>query len=807
MIRTNLRKIWLPTAIVATLSLAEILFASPLFALLGFEYSTLMALALSLICGLQSPVWTGFQPGRPIDRTAIKSILLSTLFLATLPLALSLLSLVWLPNCSLWDGIVFYFEIAYPSALIGCAFGIAFAMRIKNRRFARVSYIVFWVVTLILSLQPGYTNPQLFTYGWQYGFFPGFVWDEAMELTNTYLFSRLEQVSWLVLVFSILFILRGKRSWPVAIPALLVTVMFSIAHDDLGITRSSSAVRKSLGTEVSVAKGVTIVSSRGSITADALELIRRDVRWYLYDIRKRFELTDTTHPITIFLYPSTDDLFDQIGTRSASIAKPWLGQVHITMSNLGSLKHELSHVLLREFGVWPFYASFSTGLTEGAAMSVEPKYDGLYTLDEHAARILQLHYAEGVQSVMAFTGFASNASQKSYVLAGSFSRYLLKQYGPKPFEKVYRSLSFVGAYGKPIDTLESEWKHSLGQYMTPLDPNDSLRLRYYYDRMSIINQPCIRRIGKLERRASRAWKSKDYESAKFNYSEAAKAGGGLSPLFGLSEVLFQQDSLPASLAVLDTPRTLDAIKQKPAMYIREGDLELILGDSARAINAYDHAMQIRLSSANFLSAYIHRTIALSDVCDLFAQYLRCAYRRDDSGNRRTQILDSLVNVMDTTHDPTFQQVYGRYLNGHQLRVELDKWLDAQMGGTAERRYGRVGEILMYLKYLKWLKDEGGDMASRFAGDIDYIHKMTEPDSLAFYLMSVNLEQAPHKTKLYLVKGTTTLAPAPFPDNEPLNELADQWCPARYRNAARELRDEIDEQFKFETASDSIKAQR
>ena len=91
-----------------------------------------------------------------------------------------------------------------------------------------------------------------------------------------------------------------------------------------------------------------------------------------------------------------------IGTRTASFSKPWLGEVHIAKENLESLKHEFTHVMLRQKGVFPFYASWSTGLTEGAAMSVEPEYDGIYTLDEHAARILQMHYATGVKEVMSF---------------------------------------------------------------------------------------------------------------------------------------------------------------------------------------------------------------------------------------------------------------------------------------------------------------------------------------------------------------------------------------------------------------------
>ncbi len=797
--------IWPYIAIASTLALLNILFASPLFAVLGFEYSAIMALVLSLMCGLLPfRVPSELRPAGLPDVATILRLLKATLLLSTVPLALSLLSLAWLPNCSVWDGVVFYLEITFPSALCGSAFGLVFAVLLEGRRFGRSAFLTFWLVTLLISLLPGYTNPQLFTYGWQYGFFPGLVWDEAMELTNTYLFSRLEQLSWVLLIFSMLVARNRKSAWLLVVLALGSAGTISIFHDDLGITRPSSAVERSLGSEVMVAKGVKIAYRDGPLWAEDSSKICRDVRWYLYDIRKRFALTDTTQPITIFIYPTVDDLFAQIGTRSASIAKPWLGQVHIAQSNLGSLKHELTHVLLREVGVWPFFASFSTGLTEGAAMSVEPKYDGLYTLDEHAARILQLHFAEGVRSVMAFTGFASNASQKSYVLAGSFSRYLLRQYGPKRFERVYRTLSFEGAYGKPIDTLESEWRRSLTKYMTPLDANDSLRLRYFYDRSSIIVQPCVRRLGKLERRAHEAWKLFDYEKSKANYREAAQTAGGLTPLIGISEVLYQQDSLGASFAVLDTAHTLDATKQKPAIFIRSGDLAFMLGDSSRAAFALEHAMALKLSAASFLSAYIHRTLDTSETQDLFSQYLRVSYRRDDSGKLRRSVLRRLVDSMEQRHNLPNRTI-DEVVSGGGLRGE-DRSPSGQRCATeSERRNGREGTVLRYLKMLHrsysrllsnidWAEIE----VESFAMDAPRMQRMEENDSLALYLMRLNLELTHPACLREPFEYRSPNPPVPVLAHWPLGSLADQWCPKRFRNAAAEMRTEIDQQYKFET---------
>src|SRR5207245_1631691 len=101
------------------------------------------------------------------------------LILATIPLAFSILSLLWQHNCAFWDGLLFYIEITYPSAMLGGLLGIIVSFTIRRQGWAVFTLVCFWFVTLILSLLPGYTNPQLFTYGWQYGFFPGLTWDES----------------------------------------------------------------------------------------------------------------------------------------------------------------------------------------------------------------------------------------------------------------------------------------------------------------------------------------------------------------------------------------------------------------------------------------------------------------------------------------------------------------------------------------------------------------------------------------------------------------------------------------------------
>ena len=618
----------LSAAILALIALAQILFSSPLFATLGFEYSALMALALSFVCGVR-----GVEGQRTVVtvRAGILRVVRESAILAVVPLVVSIISLLFLPNCFFWDGLLFYLEIALPSAILGGLFGLAIAMLIPNRTWAWVGFIAFWVVTLFLSLLPGYTNPQLFAYGWQYGFFPGIIWDASIELKNAYLFSRIEQVVWVALLFSIgalrVPLPEGTTRTKVTYTAVLcmLGIVLFLLHDTLGITASHRAVERELSEKLVASANCTIYYAPNSFTEDELSQMSVNVRWYLYDIERRFALEPPAKPVHIYIYPSNKAMFQFVGTSVASIAKPWLGEVDIATGHLENLKHELTHVMLRAKGVWPFYASWSTGVTEGAAMSVEPEYDGIYTLDEHAARILQLHYARGVSQILSFSGFAANASEKSYVLAGSFARYLLRTYGPGPFDRVYSSLDWKNAYGKPLDTLEREWKRSLQSLMTSMSAADSAHFRYYYDRTAIIFDPCLRRIGKLERKAGEAYAKSNFAQADKWYASAVAAGGGIGALAGRSNALLREQKLDAATTVLDTTQAPTIQKQILALDERRGDLHAIQGDTIRADSFYHSALLVKLSGGSFLSAYAHQVLLHSQVDSEWTNFLRAEY--------------------------------------------------------------------------------------------------------------------------------------------------------------------------------------
>jgi hypothetical protein len=687
-------------------SAAIILFGSPLFQTLGFEYSGCAALILSLTVGIDSAL-------SPRPARFVRGLVVSLgrgVLLALVPLLVSLLSLLWLPNCALDEGLAFYAEIGLPTALLAAGFGFGFCLLFLRRVWGLVTYLLFWLLTALLSLLPGYANPQLFSYGWQYGYFPGFIWDRAIELRPAYLAFRFENVLWLVVLLDTAYDLYYRERGRFILPGLLLVAVIALfgSHDNLGITTSQSQVEEYLSREAYLGGRAWVYYKPGSLTDQEIRDLQHDVPIYLDAIRETYGLADRSQAwqpfdaIHIYVYPDAETMERLIGTRAASIAKPWLGDVHIMKSALGSLKHELTHVVLRTIGNFPFYASWSTGLTEGAAVAMESPDGALFTNDELAAQLLKSGMASGVSSVMQFTGFASENSAKSYTLAGSFTRYLLKQYGARKFREVYGSLDYEKAYGKPIEALEREWRSSLRLAGVVLDTNDVTRLHALFGSPSILNMPCVRRLGKLERAATLAFEHDNYGDAYRASLDAYMEGGGASDAWNAARALVMLGRLDDARTLLDTARVAN---KQLMLGLVMGDLDWIAGDTTHALPLYTYIQQKRLSSSSFFTAYDRMHLMSSpEIARLLPQYLMNAYRTVRPNYRRAlALLDTML-------------------------------ADHQAAHAAEGRFDRPLMILLYIK-LRNLEEMGWpELAAKYdplsAVRITPADSITSDDSLA-----------------------------------------------------------------------------
>jgi tetratricopeptide (TPR) repeat protein len=597
----------LPVAAIAVLvaCIGVIVFGSPLFRVLGFEYSSLSAILLSLFVGL---LVSRRLQGEKSTARSFRILIPEIFVLFALPLVVSLFSAIFITNCALWDGVVFYLEVALPATIIASTFGAACGMLARKNRSAMLLYLTIWFGTLVLSFLPGYINPQIFTYGWQYGFFPGLVWDDALTLTAGYAAFQVMAFALAIAFLQLVRLsqrpLRRRMPLVLLVASLVVVIAVGFLSDDLRIESSHARVDKILRGKIVVNSHTTVRFLPRDFTQDQQRLIKGNVLWYLHTIRQQLGLKDTSRDLTIYIYPNSDSRYEYIGTRTASIAKPWLGELHITKGSLRTLKHELTHLLMAEVGSFPFDVSWATGLTEGVAMSIELPYDGLRSIDQQAARVIQTRPHSGVQEIMSFSGFASNASFTSYTIAGSFSRYLLETYGAAAYLKVYHSLDFEAYYHRSLAQLEQAWLAKLKLLETPMNMYDSLRTLSGVADTSVLYRPCLRRIGLMLEDAGVSMRRHKFAEADSLYAIVFNESGRSNAL--LNRVYAQIDLRHPEIA-------LDILHKRAKKYSvnwyvtlnSRAVAEFIAGDTLTAVGDLATLATIGASDASMVDNYIY----------------------------------------------------------------------------------------------------------------------------------------------------------------------------------------------------------
>ncbi|MFI5264247.1 MAG: hypothetical protein ACHQM6_07010, partial [Candidatus Kapaibacterium sp.] len=139
---------------------------------------------------------------------------------------------------------------------------------------------------------------------------------------------------------------------------------------------------------------------------------------------------------------------------------------------------------------------------------------------------------------------------------------------------------------------------------TPMDRYDSLRTRYYFKHLSILRQPCLRRIGKLFHYADELFKTKHYGNADSLYAIILSESGRTRALRGrvLSQLYLK--NFPAALAILDTSGSAQESQNLPGLRLLRGDVTaLATGNLRKASVEWEEAMKLQLGEGYFKAAF------------------------------------------------------------------------------------------------------------------------------------------------------------------------------------------------------------
>ncbi|NGP77740.1 hypothetical protein G3570_13920 [Balneolaceae bacterium YR4-1] len=503
--------------------------------------------------------------------------ILGYLYLFGLPLLVYTI----LAGCFSLHGLYFWVLFPIPSVFFGTAVGRLF--RILNIPYGRmVTVLVLLGVSFGALILEFYSYPQVYFFNHVWGGWPGPIYDETVQVTGSLLNFRLLTLMWICLLWSIPHT-RSSSIAKVFVTVLISAIaLFYLYLPQLGIISPETYIQKQLGGQRE-SDHFTLYYDEGSYTVDEIDLLVKEHEFYYNQISQKLELSpkNENHRIESYLYAHPWQKKKLTGAKFTSYVPVWLeqDQLHIAKQQLsGSLKHEMVHVLAKQFGNRLLNASWSIGLIEGLAVAVAPDESTNSTIDQIVASEKPLPDADQMEHSLSPLGFYGGRSTVNYTTSGSFVRYLLDDYPVSNFKQAYRSSDFSDAYRQPFSELVRGWHNHLDT--VSVDSVDQRIARRLFSIPSLFEKDCPHIVSDF----AAHWDDYQYHLAD---GDTAKAVNSLDEAFILKpDNLFIKTEWTFRNLQQGNP---ERVQQRAAIEDTLVDLQLLYADAFRLTGDHTEA--------------------------------------------------------------------------------------------------------------------------------------------------------------------------------------------------------------------------
>ena len=590
--------------------LALILANVPLFNILAFEFCAVFALGISFagahvtLTAVQQmkrqPEALSGSPGQIVPR-CFWNALIFNLGLLVLPVGIILLNAFRIKNCNFSEGFIFFFLLPVISCVYATAAGTLFGFWIKRRWLASLAYIGFLLLTCVPVVINLIFHPPVFAYHATFGYFPGPIYDFVIPITSTLLIARAETLLWALLFLGLtvslceisrdtdlmpqlrwrkLFSSLTKRIWLYLLVVCLLGFQFYTGA--LGIRPTRDDIAQKLGGfretehfEIFYAR--ELETEIENIVADC-EFQYAQLSAYLTP-----EGAELSRKVRAYIYASPGQKKQLIGAGSTSVEDPFGHGFHIHAQGFPHpvLKHELAHVFTVPWS--PLKVSLKIGLHEGIAVAADWS-EGKLTAHQWAKAMREMEIAPPLSAIMGI-GFWGHAGSRSYLLAGSFVRFLVDTYGIEKFKGVFPTGNFVKHYGKDLQSLETEWIDFLAG--VPLRDADINYTAYRLKQRSAFEQVCTHEMAALRDSAWQAYYRKDFVTAVETFGTMlSDEPNNLSTLRGLMYSAYRMQDYEKALSLANRIVRTEDTRFSPEASLLIGDIYWLKNEHEKAMNAY-----------------------------------------------------------------------------------------------------------------------------------------------------------------------------------------------------------------------------
>ncbi|MBN1397518.1 MAG: hypothetical protein JXA06_05740 [Bacteroidetes bacterium] len=684
----------------------------PLLNYLGFEFSFFTVLLAGFLCGILTlSYWKKSECKCKADVWKFAAVTFSVqLVLLAVPFFVSLLNALFVKNCSIGDGIILYILIVIPGAVFSAA--LAMTVGILFKKWQKTIFTFLFILIILHIPAVTYFHPQIFAFNLILGFFPGFTYDETLQVIQRLLNFRLLTLAFSgVLISSAVCIWYcrfckneitedSQRSFPLT-EAVIIAVLVPLAiamftsREKLGFASSKHYIQQKLAGNHKT-EHFEIIYPAGSVKKEKIELIGRLHEFYYSQVSRVLKVT-ANEPIVSFIYSTPEEKGRLTGAGSTDITKPWLYQMHINIADVGAvLKHELVHVMAGEFGWSPLKVSLNSGLIEGVAVAVgdEVRYDE--PLHRSAAMVFAAGIQPDMNSIFSVSGFVKTYAGVSYTIAGSFCKFLIDSLGMDKFKELYAIGDFDKTYQRDFSSLVSDWERVV--LSQNISTSDSIKAHYLFKRSSIFGKECARVIANLNSETKKMIEQYDFEKALLSAEKSLSLSKTPQAVFQKAAALIEMQRYKEMIE-FGTARMNDSAIASSLL-----PLHLKIGDAYWAIDSVEKAKQeYKVLKDVYLST------AYDEACVLRLESLKDgrAYRRIQAYFIRSMEDTNRIELLSGLNSPV-----AAYLLAGEL-IKKEKFGEAcgvleQMNFSGYKSfefyyYQRLAKVYYYLK--EWKKAE------------------------------------------------------------------------------------------------------
>ena len=510
----------------------------PLINVLSYESSAINGIILSLIVGMY---WLKYIK---VKKTSL--FYSPFLIIAAIPFLILTFSTILCQKCPLDDGLYFYLILALPSIIVGLS--LAYLSYYISVKYRFIIFILIWIVILFSFLPELYLLPQIYFYNPIFGYFPGTIYDQNIEITELLIIYRLLNI---IIAFIVIFVSsKNFNEKPKAYVYITLSILLlsQISFSSfLGFNTTLTTVESELKGEISSDHFNIIFPD--TLSKNEQTILQLEHEYSYYSISKSLGF-EPESKITSIIYGTGAQKKQLFGSANADVAKPWLNQIYLNLGNYqNSLKHEIAHIFSAKYGVTPFKipSNINPGLIEGFAMAIENNYDD-FDIDYLASLAYQNNFKISLVSLFTDLSFFSNVPSISYIYAGSFFKYLASNYGWEKVSLVYSGQSFEEIYKKNLSNLENEYY----DYLTKIPEEDNSHIaNYYFGGKPLIKLTCARVTAKALSEAQILLTDKKYEESAAKYLEIYKYSNSYAALVGYSVSSLNHDNVEKVIPFLE----------------------------------------------------------------------------------------------------------------------------------------------------------------------------------------------------------------------------------------------------------------